>query len=301
MSKVATIVMPLTSALREKITRQIFCRKLLNTLYDKITEYNKKISISMEPDNAAIHMVDCFTLGECVKNSLDSKSTELTVSIHVGFENDIQTVNITLSDNGTGTENTMQPYQREKAFLFISEKQIARNKGLTGNTSLGGLGKGLAMSSQFIALFHEGSLSTGKSTCYPQGFEVSITAPNKMAVIRWENYFAEFERGFENKIKHMRGDRSFSPTRPHDDSPTPPKSPQSTIKKIEEKFKRKVERGQNESPLASPLASPLGPPLVSFSPTSPLRLFQIAIPFEGSTSDCSGKVEMSLSGNKTPR
>jgi len=244
MSKIPSIVVPLDNTLRNTLTRQILCSELRDAIYDKINDHNKKISIDIHPKNAAIHLVDFFTLSECLKNSLDSEYTELTILLAIVIENGMQTVSITISDNGKGTESPMQAYPYEQAFLSISEKQSAhaKHQDKGSPTLLGGAGKGLAMSSQFIA-FNAGCLSTGKSSIYPHGFEVRITAPNEIAALEWNAYMEEFERGFSNKIKYLRENRPFSPEISY-----AALSPYSPIKGTQETFKRQIIRAQNTSP-----------------------------------------------------
>lgn len=202
-----TITMQLNDTLRnDRLNVNIACRDFLEEMYSKIDEDAKKIAIVINKNSAPIHMLDFFTLNECVKNSLDSNSTELTISIRAYCEDGVEMVNITLTDNGDGIKTPVQKYDHEQAFLKISEKNTLKKQNSDSDSIqspiLGGAGKGLAMSGQFISLFGEGSLLSGKAE--KGGFEVSITAPNKPATVDWNSYISEFNRSFVSKIKHLK-------------------------------------------------------------------------------------------------
>lgn len=169
-----------------KIEREVFCGGTISALYDKIDAHNASPgAIPITKECAALHVLNEFTFHECVKNSLDAHATHIHISVTIASD---KMVTVTVSDNGDGTENAMQPYNHRQAFFSSSHKRGEQDQH-------GGAKKGLAMSAQYLALFNGASnrLETGKSIYYLSGFSVCLISKNEPIQTKWYAYFQQFE------------------------------------------------------------------------------------------------------------
>ncbi len=172
-----------------------FEEKLLHQIYTfNQANFDEVVLVS----SAAIEVLIHFAIGECAKNSIDANASKLTTSIYlVNGE-----VIILLTDDGLSELNHQALSNDEYRYLDALSRGFS-NK-IDTHDSLGGAGKGLAMSAQYLLLSAKcGILLAGSRANQNAGFVVVLSSENKPARYTWNTYLAEFGQ-FASNISSFR-------------------------------------------------------------------------------------------------
>lgn len=183
-----TVLIPTANQLSEKnalFPIDEITNELMGNILSLISTYNdqnpeKKIDVR----NPGIHVLSNFFLKELIKNTIDANASQFQINIYLEGEYP-GSVLIQALDNGEPTERIYSEYCHLSELLKPSEK---KNQG-----KLGGSGKGLAMASQYLALFSDGGLIAGSRPSAQRGFMVTICSENQPYSLEWNDYFSEFK------------------------------------------------------------------------------------------------------------
>jgi hypothetical protein len=182
---------------RDKRTTGIkeFEQKLLHQIHTFNQAHSDRAVSVASP---AIELFTNFALQECVKNSIDAKASKVAVSIYL----DNAQIIVLITDDGLCELNHQALSYDEYPYLDALSR--CSSKKTDDQDSLGGAGKGLAMSTQYLRLSAKrGTLLAGSRTNKNTGFVVMLASENEPARDAWNTYFAEFAQ-FASNISSFR-------------------------------------------------------------------------------------------------
>lgn len=174
--------------------------EVIQQVKDQIHHFNQMDAqnSTVKIDCPALHLFSEFALNECIKNSLDARATELTISVYL----DNQTVFVMIHDDGPHKSDHMTVCYDEYSYLDAFKQ--GSNKHGHPDMFLGGKGLGLALSAQYLKLLAKsGALLAGDRANHCMGFVVTLSSENESVKSTWHDYLPEFEAYYRSVINAL--------------------------------------------------------------------------------------------------